>query len=235
MSIREFGSIREFARVERRLDLFRGCLADCPTFIRFAGSQDQGGRRPFTKPQTRTFPYANQIRSIVCFFEVFTKGLRPLDPTGNVLANMDLGGRTVFHRKHVEKSCDAISLGGRHRQAFADIIECSRRDPAKSFLYRMEGGQKLVTLGAGAIAPQKGNSPFSLQIAPAPGPGRFRRTKDTIHNLAFQFGGFGPGNLDIHQFPSLSTRMAHALNSAVPAFGSVSSIVRMLVLTLSWK
>ncbi len=35
--------------------------------------------------------------------------------------------------------------------------------------------------------------------------------------------------------PSFSIRMAVALNSAVPDFGSVASIVRRLVATSSWK
>ncbi|HSX21712.1 MAG TPA: hypothetical protein VLE97_02945, partial [Gaiellaceae bacterium] len=54
---------------------------------------------------------------------------------------------------------------------------------------------------------------------------RVGRTRDRVDRGALGSGRLGFEELEIHQMGS--TRIAVALNSAVPDFGSVASIVRM--------
>ena len=95
-------------------------------------------------------------------------------------------------------------------------------------------------------------------------PAARRGTRHDVHGRAFLGGGAGVGDeVEIHagtltrgpvssrpggdeprpygtedgdtEGATLSIRIADALNSAVPDFGSIASIVRMFVATSSWK
>ena len=58
------------------------------------------------------------------------------------------------------------------------------------------------------------------------------RVEDRVHGGALRRGREGGDDVEVHQ-ASFSIRMAAALNSAVPALGSVASIVRRFVATSS--
>src|SRR5262249_23860593 len=75
-------------------------------------------------------------------------------------------------------------------------------------------------------------------------PGRLRQTQQTVYRRALIGRGLGLYAANVHQGPppaavissaARSTRTAHALNSAVPDFGSETSIVNLFVVTLSGK
>ncbi len=58
-------------------------------------------------------------------------------------------------REEVVERDDAVRLGGGHGQAPADIVEGTRRDPAKPRLDGMERGQEKVAAGSGRVAAQQ--------------------------------------------------------------------------------
>src|SRR6516162_6177308 len=73
-----------------------------------------------------------------------------------------------------------------------------------------------------------------MPVAPRdPVPVRRLLTDDGVDRLALGVGRLGVEQLQIHQ--TASSRIAVALNSAVPDFGSVASIVSTFVATSSGK
>ena len=133
---------------------------------------------------------------------------------------------------------DSVCLGGGHGQAPADIVEGTRGDPAEARLNGVERGQEEVAARSGCVAAQQGSYgpplPRFEALPPRPKPAVPERNQRRLARPPSDRGHGSEGPLS-QVTPSRSTRMAAALNSAVPDLGSVASIVRMLVATSSWK
>ena len=126
---------------------------------------------------------------------------------------------------------DAVGLRRRHAQALADVAEGARADPADCVLHGVQRWQQQLALLAGPLR-------AAMCAATRPGLGirRGRRTEQRIDGGALRRRGGGGETMDFHaRQPIFSMRIAEALNSEVPDFGSQASIVRRLVSTSSGK
>ena len=106
--------------------------------------------------------------------------LRPLDPAGDVVTHVGDGQGARREREEVVERDDSVRLGRGHGQAPADIVEGTRRDPAKPRLNGVERGQQEVAAGSGRVAAQQGRMALLFHVPRPPRPGRSRRSQDGI-------------------------------------------------------
>src|SRR5581483_4174117 len=132
----------------------------------------------------------------------------------------DVGGALLEREQGVEAR-DAVRLRGRHGEPARGVPEGALAHPADALLRRAQRGEEEVALrpvGArDAVAVRIGGGPEHAVDRVALGRRRRRVEQVQVH------------------YESASTRIAVALNSAVPERGSVASIVSTFVSTSSGK
>ena len=159
---------RRLLRRPRGHDVRGGRRGERDRARRLARVQDQRGRSLFAAAQARaSFPAAFALRP-ERMLQLGAETLRPLDPTGDVVADVGDGQGSRREREEVVERDDAVRLGGRHGQAPADIVEGARRDPAKPRLDGMERGQEEVAAGSGRVAAQQATYGPPLPRSAAP-------------------------------------------------------------------
>ena len=143
---------------------------------------------------------------------------------------------------------DAVGVGRRNRQPFADVVERAFADPPDAGLDRLEGGKQEVPLARAAWPPaavwasRLWRSPPSQPEVGGPRNASIASRSSSVGSACRRWRSteLSEGNqvsgdrLTVGRSAPArtgSTRMAQALNSAVPDLGSVSSIVRRLVFT----
>src|SRR6185437_14969809 len=156
--------------------------------------------------------------------------------------------RPRLEREEGVEAGDPVGLGRRDGQAAAGVAERAGADPANPRLHRVQHGQQQVAPAAGGMAAD-GEVPVLLRPHRAH-PARIGLAEHRVDRLALDRGrrlimdpevhyragsATWPGAASVWGRGSFSTRIALALNSAVPDFGSVASIVRMFVCTSSGK
>ena len=186
------------------------------------------------------------------------RALELLDELGAAAAHArdvgaDVGdpGRARLQREQGVEARDAVRLGGRDGQPAADVAERGRADPADRGLQLVQDGQEQVALRPGRVAATRG-----VAVGPAggalPGRGRAGRARASTASRSAAEGSLAVRRRSTQEQASgpappqrttscgapagsFSTRIALALNSAVPDLGSVASIVRTFVSTSSGK
>src|SRR6185436_2234846 len=142
----------------------------------------------------------------------------------------------------------AIGVRRGHGESPADVVERPLADPANPGLNRLERGKQQVPPRPRRVSATRSKS-VSLLVPLAAVPSRAGRPEESIDGLPFLGSRLGVQEVKVHYAPCRaparaaagsadrtgSTRTAQALNSAVPDLGSVSSMVRMLTFTSSWK
>ena len=154
-------------------------------------------------------------------------------PAGQVVAHVEYPRRALLHREQGVEGRDAVDVGGGNGQPLRDVVERARTDPTGLLVQRVQGGEELVALGAGGVAAVGG---VAVLDPIRTGPGRDRGTEERVDRGALVGGWFGVEEAEIHAISetyspasrlatpaaslappfSFSTRMAVALNSAVP-------------------
>src|SRR4029079_9372005 len=132
-------------------------------------------------------------------------------------------------------------------ERLGEVLERALADPANACLDRLENRQQEVPLRTGIVAAVR-DVALELVRAVTALPARHRRAQHGGHRVALLHGRADRALPEIHQARSataasasragaaiFSTRIAAALNSAVPERGSVASIVSWLVSTWSGK
>ena len=161
------------------------------------------------------------------------------------------GGRGSSAKQRVERR-DAVRVRGRHGQPAADLVQPARADPADPLLQRPERRQQQMPPRARRVTARgrvAGGPGRGARRPPSPTPaGRARRRAPRVRRRRLGAGD----EADVHlpaglrrlalaravstrADSSFSTRIAAALNSAVPDFGSVASIVSWFTSTSSGK
>src|ERR1700733_2071259 len=177
--------------------------------------------------------------------------LRAGAAAGEVVADVQHAGRTRLHREQRVEGRHAVDVGGGDGQPLRDVVERAGADPTPLLVQRVKGGEELGTLGPGGVTPVRG---VPVLDAVSSRPGRHGRTEERVDGRALVGGRLGVEEAEIHSVLryspavrlvtpaaslgppfSFSTRTAVALNSAVPDFGSVASIVSTLTSTWSGK
>ena len=127
------------------------------------------------------------------------EALRPLDPAGDVVADVGDGQGTRREREEVVERDDAVRLGGGHGQAPADIVEGTRRDPAEPGLDGVERGQEEVAAGPGRVAAQQGSMALLFHVPRPPRPGGSRRSQDGIDGGSLGRRRIGAMEVKVHR------------------------------------
>ncbi len=138
---------------------------------------------------------------------------------GEVGADVELLGRPLLEREHRVEARHAVRVRGRHVEPPAGVAESALAHPTHTPLRRPERGQEQV-------------APLPVAARDAAVAGRQAADRG-VDRLALGVARLGSEQAEIHQIAS--TRIAVALNSAVPDFGSTASIVSTFVATSSWK
>src|SRR5216683_3876102 len=193
--------------------------------VRPSGSLHPRGRRPIAQSEARASAHrriaelANQVVGTVGFAD-------------DVVADGDCEWRLFVEREAVVKGRDAIGLGRRNVQPAARVLETPAADPADLVLERVQHGQQQVAPRTRRVAPAREVIVSRCPLAALPQRGRW--SEDAVDSGDFSLGRWPAAGSNIH-YAILSTRMALALNSAVPDLGSVASMVSTLVATWSGK
>ena len=163
----------------------------------------------------------------------------------DVVADVHDARRPRRGREQRVERGDAPRVGGRHVQAIADVAEAAFADPADARLQRLQRGQQQVAHRARVASADRRDVRVARAAARAAIPGRSRRDRAAHRRRHARRRSARPrsGRMSISARPRApvprsatgSTRTAHALNSAVPDFGSDASIVSRFVATSSGK
>src|SRR5205085_2544605 len=160
---------------------------------------------------------------------------------GDVRADVGHDRRPRLECEEGVEAGDAVGLGRGDREPAADIAERAGADPADPRLHGVQHRQEQVAPAAGGVAAD-GEPAVGLGAGGAD-PGGIGLAEDGVDRLALDRGrrlildpevhylagsATRPGAASVWGRGSFSTLIALALNSAVPDFGSVASIVRML-------
>jgi hypothetical protein len=130
--------------------------------------------------------------------ELGTETLPPHDPTGDVVTHVSDVQGARGEREEVVKRDDSVRLGGGHRQALADIVEGTRRDPAKARLDGVERGQKEIAAGSRLVAAQQRRMALVFHVPSTPRPGRRRRSQNGIDDGALGCRRIGAMKVKVH-------------------------------------
>ena len=179
--------------------------------------------------------------------------LRAVAAAGQVLAHVDHARRPRLDAEQRIERRHAVDVCRRHRQALGDVVERARADPADVLLH---GAAAPGAAGAGASGPRArrraASGPAGRNRArrrpsrPPADRARARPPRARRRSGRHREGGCPSVSGDRRRLgderaglrsgvASLSTRIAQALNSAVPLLGSVTSIVSRFVSTWSGK
>ena len=143
-----------------------------------------------------------------------------LEPAREVGADVQHVGGTLLERDERVERRDAVRVGGRDVEPSRRVAERALAHPADAPLCGAQRGEEQVpALAVGArdaVAVRRG------------------RTDDGVDRLALGVGRLREREAKVHRYTA-SRRIAVALNSAVPDFGSVASIVSTFVATRSGK
>ena len=125
----------------------------------------------------------------------------------------------------------APGVGRRNVQTLAHVPQPAFADPSDARLKRLERRKQQM-----ARLARRSPAGARIRVTPiaarATVPRGSRRPEARVDGGALGVGGHGGNRANVHQEAG-STRTAQALNSAVPDFGSETSIVRRLVATSS--
>src|SRR5205823_11644502 len=127
--------------------------------------------------------------------------------------------------EQVVEARDAVRVRGRDVEPSRRVAERALADPTYAPLRSPERREEQVPQLAQRVAAVHG----------AAGSVRRERAHDRVDRLALGGGRLRREQAEIHYAITFSMRIAAALNSAVPDFGSVASMVRMFVSTRSGK
>ena len=168
----------------------------------------------------------------------------------DVLADVDDPRRPRLDGEHRVERGDAVDVGGRQRQPAAELVHPSGADPADALLQGPERGEQKVSTRAGGVTGACRISCGTVESGAAV-PAVDRRPEHGVERGALGGCRLCAGyEVEVHQLwpPTVagsaiparsstsdgsifSTLIAAALNSAVPDFGSVASIVSWFVST----
>ena len=144
--------------------------------------------------------------------------LRACELAREIGADVQHVRRPLLERDQRVEARDAVRVGGRNVEPARRVAERALAHPADAALRGAQRGKQELA----AVTPRAADPAVRVGCA-----------RDRVDRGALGVRRLRLQQLEIHQ--SGSTRIAVALNSAVPDFGSVASIVRMFVATSSGK
>ena len=174
---------------------------------------------------------------------------------GEVLADVDDARGSRLHREQCIERGDTVGVCRRDRQTRTDVIEASGADPADSLLQRPQRRQQQVPATARLVTALRGvagrpvaavaslpavlrrpehavdRCPLGLRLDCSRNEVNVHRLRVCLDKSPTASGSWMPDASACSAGSSFSTRIAAALNSAVPDFGSVASIVSWFVST----
>ena len=236
---------------EQARDVVDGDRRDRGLVRRLARHGHQRGRRALAHAQARALvpdrlPVAG-VRALGrdAALELGHQLLRAARDARHVGAHVRDHGRLGLEREQRVERRDAVGLRRRDREPPADVVQRAPADPADARLHRVQRREQEVALRPRGV-PAARHVLVALAGLRRSLPARPGRAEDGVDRLALdrrrelvlddevhQRAGCAaaPRAADASSSPgrSRSTRIAVALNSAVPDFGSVALIVSTLV------
>ena len=193
-------------------------------------------------------------------FEGRDQLVRAVTATGQVVADVHDPRRAPLEREQRVERRDAVRVGRRHGKSLADIVERAGAEPADTLVNRVQDGEQEVAPGSRAVATVC-NLALVVDLPHTAFPARGGGAEHAVDRRPLGGGGHGVEQVDVHgpivpvtgarqraaagssivprcsrvAAAIFSTRIAAALNSAVPDFGSVASMVSTFVSTSSGK
>jgi hypothetical protein len=108
------------------------------------------------------------------------------------------GRRSSLRREQGVERCDAVRLGGRHRETPADVVQARLGDLADPVLQGMERREQQVAAAPGVVA-ASGDVALGARVACSAGPPGRRRPQERIDRRTLGRRRERPDDVEVHR------------------------------------